>query len=205
MKRWFGGLLLLFLVTSGCWWMLHQHLGPAPFAEAGRTGVEAPSVKPVFKKAGASKARQEAAPMVSPAQVEAMTAAVMSAVQQKPVRIEAPPPPPVKAPPDYAASIQPGPEHQEAEEVALNIRNFSQRFGGNPVGSNAEIVQALRGGNPGKANYLPQSAMRLNGNGELIDKWGRPYFFHANSATQMEVRSAGPDGRLFTPDDIVTR
>lgn len=143
--------------------------------------------------------------MVSPAQIEAMAAAVMSAVQQKPVRIEAPPPAPVQVPPDYPASIQPGPEHQEAEEIALNIRNFSQRFGGNPVGSNAEIVQALQGGNPGKANYMPQSAMRLNGNGELIDKWGRPYFFHANSATEMEVRSAGPDGRLFTPDDIVTK
>jgi hypothetical protein len=205
MKRWFCGLLLLFLVASGCLWMLHWRSEHMPSARVERAAVAAPSVKPAFKKAGASKVKQEAAPMVSPAQIEAVTAAVISTVQQKPVRIEAPPPPQVVAPPDYVASIQSGPEHQEVEEVALNIRNFSQRFGGNPVGSNAEIVQALRGGNPGKANYLPQSAMRLNDNGELIDKWGRPYFFHANSATEMEVRSAGPDGRLFTPDDIVTR
>jgi hypothetical protein len=205
MKRWFGGLLLLSLVTSGFWWMVHREDGSIRPSEAVSKPAAPPPVKPAFKKAGASKPREEPGPMISPAQVEAVTAAVMSAVQQKPVRIEAPPAPPVQVPPDYPASIQQGPEHQEAEEIALNIRNFSQRFGGNPVGSNAEIVQALRGGNPGKANYLPQSAMRLNGNGEMIDKWGRPYFFHANSATEMEVRSAGPDGRLFTPDDIVTK
>lgn len=205
MKRGFGGLLLFFLVASGCWWMLHQEKDSAPSAKKVLPGSVPPPVKAFFKKAGASRAREETAPMVSPAQIEAMTSAVMSAAQQKPVRIEAPPPPSVQVPPDYPASIQPGPEHQELEEIALNIRNFSQRFGGNPVGSNAEIVQALRGGNPGKANYLPQSALRLNGSGEMIDKWGRPYFFHANSATEMEVRSAGPDGRLYTPDDIVTR
>jgi hypothetical protein len=205
MKRWFGGLLLLILVASGFWWMFHRDESPMRPSDAASAAVVPSPVKPGFRKAGAAKAREAPVPMVSPAQVEAVTAAVMSAVRQKPVRIEAPPSPPVQVPADYPASIQQGPEHQEAEEIALNIRNFSQRFGGNPVGSNAEIVQALRGGNPGKANYMPQSAMRLNGNGELIDKWGRPYFFHANSATVMEIRSAGPDGRLFTPDDIVTK
>jgi hypothetical protein len=32
--------------------------------------------------------------------------------------------------------------------------------------------------------------------------FGNPFHFHAESGTRMVVRSAGPDGRLFTPDDL---
>jgi hypothetical protein len=123
MKRWFGGLLLLSLVASGLWWMLHREESSVRAAGEDSAAVAASPVKPAFKKAGAVKAREDPVPMVSPAQVEAVTAAVMSAMPQKPVRIEAPPVPPVQAPPDYPASIQQGPEHQEAEEIALNIRS----------------------------------------------------------------------------------
>ena len=93
---------------------------------------------------------------------------------------------------------------QEMEEVALQLRNFGQRFGGNPTGSNAEIATALNGGNEKRAIYLPQNA-QLNGNGELLDPWGTPYFFHSNSATETEVRSAGPDKILHTRDDLTTK
>lgn len=115
-----------------------------------------------------------------------------------------PAPSPTSAP--AVASRPPGQEDPaiaEAESLALNIRHFGQRFGGNPVGTNAEIVKALTGGNPKRATYLPSDLIRLNENGELVDRWGTPYFFHANSATDMEVRSAGPDKRLYTEDDIV--
>ncbi len=93
----------------------------------------------------------------------------------------------------------------EADAIALNIRHYSQRFGGNPVGSNAEIVKEMTGGNPKGATYLPSELQRLNDRGELIDRWGTPYFFHQNSANFMEVRSAGPDKKLWTSDDVKTR
>ncbi len=120
------------------------------------------------------------------------------------MRIEAPPMKPVAIPADYLQSIQSTPERQQAEEIALNLRNYGQRFGGNPTGTNAEIVAALRGANPARANYLPQNA-RLNENGEVLDPWGTPWSFHSNSAFDTEVRSAGPDMKLHTPDDIVTK
>lgn len=119
-------------------------------------------------------------------------------------RIEAPLPPPVQIPGGYATDRQSEPAIQEAEEISLNIRNFGLRFGGNPVGTNAEITKALNGGNDAGANYLP-SSRRLNGSGELLDSWGTPYFFHANSETVMEVRSAGPDKKLHTSDDVTAR
>ena len=89
--------------------------------------------------------------------------------------------------------------------MALNVRQYSLRFEGNPVGSNAEIVKELMGGNPKGAIYLPPELQNLNDKGELIDRWGTPYFFHQMSSDHMETRSAGPDKELWTPDDIVVR
>jgi hypothetical protein len=100
---------------------------------------------------------------------------------------------------------QDAPAKIEADAVALNIRHYSHRFGGNPVGSNAEIVKELTGGNSAGATYLPPELRHLNDQGELIDQWGTAYFFHQNSANYMEVRSAGPDKKLWTPDDVVSR
>ena len=42
-----------------------------------------------------------------------------------------------------------------------------------------------------------------NDDGELVDEWETPYFFHANSRTDMDVRSAGPDQVMYTEDDLV--
>ncbi len=97
------------------------------------------------------------------------------------------------------------PARQEAKAIALNLRHYGQRFGGNPEGTNAEIVKALNGGNAKGARYLPQENLRLNDQGELLDSFGTPYFFHQISSTEMEIRSAGPDKTLWTPDDIAVK
>lgn len=97
------------------------------------------------------------------------------------------------------------PARQEAEAIALNLRHYGQRFGGNPEGTNAEIVQALNGGNAKGARYLPQEHLRLNDQGELLDSFGTPYFFHQISSQEMEIRSAGPDKTLWTADDIAVK
>lgn len=97
------------------------------------------------------------------------------------------------------------PAKEQADDIALNIRHFGQRFGGNPTGTNAEIVKALTGENEARANYLPPELRKLNDQGELIDQWGTPYFFHSDSATETEVRSAGPDRKMWTADDIVSK
>ena len=85
------------------------------------------------------------------------------------------------------------------------IRDYGSMFGGNPVGSNSEITSQLNGKNPKQADFIQSEAgMRLNANGELVDPWGTPYFFHQLSGTRMEIRSAGPDRILWTADDLVT-
>ena len=37
---------------------------------------------------------------------------------------------------------------------------------------------------------------------EILDRWGKPFFFHVISKNAVEIISAGPDGELFTSDDI---
>jgi hypothetical protein len=91
------------------------------------------------------------------------------------------------------------------DKVRHVIHDYDSMFGGNPVGNNAEITSQLNCNNPKQANFIqPEDGMRSNGEGELVDPWGTPYFFHQLSGKEMEIRSAGPDKIMWTADDLVT-
>jgi hypothetical protein len=92
------------------------------------------------------------------------------------------------------------------QNVHHAIHQFGDMFGGNPVGTNPEITAALTGKNPKQINFLStEPGIRINAQGEMIDPWGTPYFFHQLSGTVMEIHSAGPDRILWTSDDLVTQ
>jgi hypothetical protein len=200
MKNSLWKLLLLFGLTAAIYWFARPSAPGTP--ETPEAPPSAPQAAKTPQKAATVTAPAAPAPITSPAQVQAALTPTQAGTFK---RIEAPQPPPVKIPGGYQdPPTEAAPARLEGEEVALNLRNFSQRFGGNPVGTNAEITKALNGGNNAAANYLP-SSRRMNDAGELLDTWGTPYFFHANSATEMEIRSAGPDKILHNADDIVTK
>ena len=73
---------------------------------------------------------------------------------------------------------------------------------GNPTGSNAEITAALTGANRLGLVLIPRTHPAINAEGELCDRWGTPYFFHSESRRRTTVRSAGPDRRMWTADDV---
>ena len=73
---------------------------------------------------------------------------------------------------------------------------------GNPSGNNREITAFLTGSNPQHLALLPPAHPRLSPAGELLDRYGSPYFFHNLSAEWIEIRSAGPDGKLHSADDV---
>jgi hypothetical protein len=79
----------------------------------------------------------------------------------------------------------------------------SSVHGMDPVGENREITAALTGHNKVGFAFIPPDCPALNAHGELCDRWGTPYFFHQIAGDRMEVRSAGPDHKLWTPDDVV--
>ena len=110
------------------------------------------------------------------------------------------------AAPETAEAVSSIPPVTMLENMRSAIRQYSSRFGGNPVGSNSEITSTLNGGNTRKAVFVnPEDGLRINERGELIDNWGTPYFFHQLSRTEMEIHSAGPDRRLWTADDLVMK
>jgi hypothetical protein len=87
--------------------------------------------------------------------------------------------------------------------VALVLETFRSNFprSGNPVGLNSEITATLTGQNQLRLALIPPDHPAINREGELTDRWGTPFFFHAESATRMTITSAGPDKKLHTSDD----
>lgn len=71
-----------------------------------------------------------------------------------------------------------------------------------PTGSNRELVAALAGENPHRIRFIDPASPFINGDGELLDRWQVPLFFHFVEANDVGVRSAGPDRVLWTADDV---
>ncbi len=115
-------------------------------------------------------------------------------------------PPPATAPllPD-TTNASPASPVMELDNVSFAIRDFRTALKENPVGSNAEITRALLGDNSKQVKTPVPSGSSINAEGELCDRWGTPYFFHQLSSNSMEVRSAGPDRKMWTGDDLVTK
>ena len=82
------------------------------------------------------------------------------------------------------------------------LLTYRQAVRDNPTGENYEIVEALTGSNQKSVAVIPLDHSSISSDGELLDRWGSPYHFHSISSQTMEIRSAGPDGNLWTSDDI---
>jgi hypothetical protein len=114
-------------------------------------------------------------------------------------------------PPTPASATPPPPQGDRAavmlsmDKVKLMLRDYRTLMGENPVGTNAEIMRAVIGGNPRGARLGPPEGVSLNGSGELVDPWGTPYFFHQLSGSEMEIRSAGEDRKMWTSDDVILK
>ncbi len=105
-----------------------------------------------------------------------------------------------------AASFGKSPDRATAEPSKLLeiLQFYRQEFGTFPTGEdNASIMNALTGNNPSGLPIFPSNHPRISKDGYLLDAWGKPFFFHMISSQYIEVRSLGPDGIIFTEDDIL--
>lgn len=71
-----------------------------------------------------------------------------------------------------------------------------------PTAGNREIVRALQGENAYRIRFVTPGARFLNDDGELLDRWGTPLHFHFVEASDVAIRSAGPDRTMWTADDL---
>jgi len=98
------------------------------------------------------------------------------------------------------------PDHsvQEDLQIVAEFVDVLTRAGVNAsIGDNADITAALTGTQYAgqKGHVFPRQHNAIRG-GQLVDRWGMPFWFHNNGPGRLEIRSAGPDKQLFTPDDI---
>lgn len=94
------------------------------------------------------------------------------------------------------------PPQHDVEIVNDFIGLYRKAFGSNPVGNNEDVTAALTGSFGQRGRVFPPTSRAIK-DGQLVDRWGTPFWFHAESGTKMEIRSAGPDKKLFTQDDIL--
>jgi len=71
-----------------------------------------------------------------------------------------------------------------------------------PLSANEDWADMLRGRNGASEQFLPVTHVALNSSGQLVDRWGTPLFFHSLGSGRYELRSAGPDKKLWTTDDL---
>lgn len=113
------------------------------------------------------------------------------------------------APPKRTVYVSPDPvppaAFNDLQNTSRMLSDYRQIMGENPVGTNAEIMKSLMGGNKKGAILGPPQGMQINSSGELIDQWGTAIFFHALAKDHMEIRSAGPDHVMWTKDDVILK
>ena len=71
-----------------------------------------------------------------------------------------------------------------------------------PMSVNEDWAAAFRGLNPARERFLPDQHVALNAQGQLVDRWQTPLFFHPLGNHRFELRSAGPDKKMWTADDL---
>jgi hypothetical protein len=148
------------------------------------------------------EARPSAPPTPPPAAEADSPPPSPPATPEAPASEPAPPPAPDTTPP--AISPEDAQRVLDAiDNLEFAFRDHAAALGGNPVGTNAEITAALRGDNARQLVLDIPSGSTLSPDGELLDPWGTPWFFHQLSGTKMEIRSAGPDRILHTEDDFL--
>ncbi len=70
------------------------------------------------------------------------------------------------------------------------------------IGFNEDLVPALTDSAALGDAALPADHPAIR-DGKLIDRWGTLWQVHPLAADKIELRSAGPDRRLYTADDLV--
>ena len=98
------------------------------------------------------------------------------------------------------------PPREDIIMLAQAIHNFlliDKAAANRPLSANGEWSAALRGTRSGAGPWLTAKPPVFDERMQIIDRWGKPIHFHALGGGRWDVRGAGPDGQLFSPDDLV--
>lgn len=118
------------------------------------------------------------------------------------------PPPGTKLPGEMILQSYAAPDSRPQDDlhaVAHALENLALLVKGNDpfrLGANEEFADALKGRNKAQIRFLRDDHPAFNEKGQLVDRWRTPLYIHATSRDRLEIRSAGPDGKMWTEDDL---
>ncbi|MEO5913743.1 MAG: hypothetical protein ABIS50_05890 [Luteolibacter sp.] len=124
-----------------------------------------------------------------------------------------PPPPPSSgsAPGDRMLGDYGNPDLPPKNDMVIMARAISgfltidKQATNRPLSANEEWSAALRGLRPGTEPWISDRPPVFDPWHRLIDRWHTPLFFHALGGRQWEIRSAGPDRKPWTDDDLMEK
>jgi hypothetical protein len=90
-------------------------------------------------------------------------------------------------------------------DVVRDCQLIFRDFDRYPLAGNPDVTAFLQGDNPDGLAWIPPGHSAVGPGGELRDRFGTPVFFHRLSGTRFEYRSAGPDRKLWSDDDVVVK
>src|SRR5688572_14407887 len=85
--------------------------------------------------------------------------------------------------------------NDDMENLFAGLQKYKEYVGSYPVGSNSDVVKALKGANPKSVIILVGRKNELNEKGEYVDPWGTPMRIYFSDVGVL-VRSAGPNRRF---------
>lgn len=104
----------------------------------------------------------------------------------------------------YAAETSPARNDVQTVSLMLESAFMLMKDQMPSFSGNQELVTILQGKNPSGMKFLSTSFPYLDQEGQLLDRWRNPLFFHRISGSMIDVRSAGPDGIMWNVDDVHT-
>lgn len=99
-------------------------------------------------------------------------------------------------------AVEPIEDIRKIHRIAAGYFSVIKDSSRNPIGGNADFSAALRGENPNREIFL-RGDHRVFVDGLLVDRWGVPLVVHPEGWRSLEIRSAGPDRKPYTEDDLV--
>ena len=90
------------------------------------------------------------------------------------------------------------------EETLSAARILIKDHQNTPLADNRDFTGFLSGRNSHGVAWVRPDHPDINQDGEIVDRFGNPVFFHQESSSHTTIRSAGPDGQMWNSDDIIS-
>ena len=90
----------------------------------------------------------------------------------------------------------------ELQRLWFALEVYRAEFGQQLSRNTSDTLDMLAGGNAEHRRFLDRHSFRTSPAGTCLDPWGTPYRI-ATEGKLTKLRSAGPDGIMFTPDDPI--